>query len=91
LAALALFSASRIAFDEWRALPPPGGLPGLPVLVSHGELDDDLAFAAGERLRDFLVAAGADVAWVPFTTGHEIPLVVWRRLRKLVSALAAPP
>ena len=90
LAALALFSASRIAFDEWRALPPAGGLPGLPVLVSHGELDDDLAFAAGERLRDFLVGAGADVAWVPFGTGHEIPLVVWRRLRKLLTSLAAP-
>jgi phospholipase/carboxylesterase len=90
LAAMALFSASRIAFDEWRALPPARGLPGLPVLVSHGELDDDLAFAAGEGLRDFLVEAGADVAWLPFAQGHEIPLVVWRRLRKLVTSLAGP-
>jgi phospholipase/carboxylesterase len=90
LAAMALFSASRIAFDEWRALPPAGGLSGLPVLVSHGELDDDLAFAAGERLRDHLVAAGADVAWVPFPQGHEIPLVVWRRLRKLIGSLSSP-
>ncbi|HVU49795.1 MAG TPA: hypothetical protein VHL80_03855 [Polyangia bacterium] len=90
LAALALFSASRIAFDEWRALPPAGGLPGLPVLVSHGELDDDLAFTAGERLRDFLVEAGADVSWLPFAQGHEIPLVVWRRLRKLLTTLAGP-
>jgi predicted esterase len=85
---MALFSASRIAFDEWRALPPAGGLPGLPVLVSHGELDDDLAFAAGEGLRDYLAAGGADVSWVPFPQGHEIPLVVWRRLRKLVTSLA---
>jgi phospholipase/carboxylesterase len=88
LAAMALFSASRIAFEEWRALPATGGLRGLPVLQSHGELDDDLAFAAGERLRDYLVEAGADVAWVPFPQGHEIPLVVWRRLRKLIATLA---
>jgi phospholipase/carboxylesterase len=87
LAALALLSASRIAFAEWAALPPPSGLPGLPVLVSHGEQDDDLAFAAGERLRDFLTAGGADVTWVPFAQGHEIPLVVWRRLRKLLGSL----
>jgi phospholipase/carboxylesterase len=89
ISALALLSASRIAFDEWEGLPAER-LRGLPVLVSHGELDDDLAFSAGERLRDFLVSAGADVAWVPFPQGHEIPLVVWRRLRKLLVALAAP-
>jgi phospholipase/carboxylesterase len=87
VSALALFSSSRIAFDEWAGLPLPG-LPGLPVLVSHGERDDDLAFAAGERLRDFLAGAGADVAWVPHAEGHEIPLVTWRRLRKLLGALA---
>jgi phospholipase/carboxylesterase len=58
------------------------------VLVSHGELDDDLAFSAGERLRDFVAAAGAVVTWVPFAQGHEIPLVVWRRVRKLLDALA---
>jgi phospholipase/carboxylesterase len=87
ISALALLSASRIAFDEWAALPA-AGLRGLPVLVSHGEQDDDLAFSAGERLRDFLAGAGADVAWVPHEQGHEIPLVVWRRLRKLLASIA---
>jgi phospholipase/carboxylesterase len=90
LAALALFSASRICFDEWPALSAAGRLRGLPVLVSHGALDDDLAFSAGEQLRDFLASAGAQVDWIPFAQGHEIPLVVWRRLRKLLTSLAAP-
>jgi phospholipase/carboxylesterase len=82
--ALALLSASRIAFDEWT--PHLDRLRGLPVLVSHGDGDPDLAFSAGEALRDCLVGAGAQVTWLPFGGGHEIPLVVWRSLRKLLLA-----
>ena len=88
LSAMALLSASRIAFDEWQPLLGQPALRGLPVLVSHGEQDDDLAFSAGEALRDCLTAAGAAVEWLPFAQGHEIPLVVWRRLRKLLGTLA---
>ncbi|MCU1277868.1 MAG: putative Carboxylesterase [bacterium] len=84
VAAMVLLSASRIAFDEWEPLLTAGRLRGLPVLVSHGETDPDLAFSAGEALRDCLAAAGADVTWLPFGQGHEIPLVVWRRLRTLL-------
>jgi phospholipase/carboxylesterase len=84
VAAMVLFSASRIAFDEWEPLLATGRLRGLPVLVSHGEADPDLAFATGEALRDCLAGAGADVTWLPFAQGHEIPLVVWRRLRTLL-------
>jgi phospholipase/carboxylesterase len=85
VAALALLSSSRIAADEWRPLAQ--RVRGLPVLVSHGQKDSDLAFAAGERLRDMLVDAGADVSWVPFQEGHEIPLVVWRGVRTLLSSV----
>jgi phospholipase/carboxylesterase len=88
-AAMALLSASRIAFDEWEPLLAARPFAGLPALVSHGQVDDDLAFSAGEALRDCLATAGADVSWVPFETGHEIPLVVWRRLRALLLRLAA--
>lgn len=86
VAALALLSSSRIAADEWTPLA--HRLRGLPVLVAHGERDPDLAFAAGEALRDLVAAGGAEVAWVPFEQGHEIPLVVWRRLRKFLAPLA---
>lgn len=89
VAALALFSASRISFDEWAPFIARERLRGLRTLVSHGTHDADLAFAAGERLRDCLVDAGADVDWIPFDQGHEIPLVVWRHLRKLLLSLTS--
>lgn len=89
LAGLALFSASRIAFDEWppflrekaraRAFPP--------LLISHGERDDDLAFSAGEHLRDCFREAGAEPTFVAFPEGHAIPLLVWRAFRKFLLRL----
>jgi phospholipase/carboxylesterase len=82
---LVLLSASRIATDEW--LPRRDHLQNLPVFVSHGATDTDLAFAAGERLRDFVLESKAPVTWVPFEGGHEIPLIVWRALRKFLGAL----
>ncbi|MDB4933275.1 MAG: putative Carboxylesterase [Labilithrix sp.] len=88
VAGVALLSASRLAFDEWRPFLAAGNVRGLPMLVSHGTADPDLAFSAGTALKDCLVEAGADVTWVPFEQGHEIPLVVWRRLRKFVERVA---
>lgn len=85
--ALALFSSSCIALDEWRTRWE--RLRGLPVLVTHGRADGDLAFAAGERLRDELLGAGAAVQWLAFDGGHEIPLQVWRQLRKMLHAVLA--
>jgi len=82
LAALALLSASRIAFDDWSAHIHRAA--GLPVLVAHGEHDPDLAFSAGEALRDALAGAGARVSWVPHGDGHVIPLPVWRALRRFL-------
>lgn len=86
-AALALLSSSCIALDEWA--PHWHRLRGVPVLVAHGRHDDDLGFGAGERLRDMMEAAGARVRWLPFDGGHELPLVVWRALRRLVTELVA--
>jgi phospholipase/carboxylesterase len=82
---LVLLSSSRVATDEW--LPRRARLAGLPVFVSHGATDADLAFAAGERLRDFVLESEARVTWTPFEGGHEIPLIVWRALRKFLGAL----
>jgi phospholipase/carboxylesterase len=77
--ALALLSSTRIAIADWQ--PRVARLDGLPVLVAHGRGDAELAFVAGELLRDFAEAGGARVTWLPFEGGHEIPLVVWRALR----------
>jgi phospholipase/carboxylesterase len=83
---LLLWSASRLNHREW--LKRAARLRGLPVLISHGEQDPELAFTAGLALRDFLVDAGASVTWVPFAGGHEIPLVVWRSVRSFLRVVA---
>jgi phospholipase/carboxylesterase len=88
-AGLVLCSASRIALRLWA--PHARRLAGLPVLLSHGTRDPDLAFHAGEALRDFLLAAGARVEWLPFEGGHEIPLIVWRAVRKFLRTLLVQP
>lgn len=85
---LMLLSASRLNFAEWVLLQE--RLRQVPVLVSHGHKDADLAFAAGEQLMAFLVAAGASVTWTPFDGGHEIPFVVWREMRKFLRSIANP-
>jgi phospholipase/carboxylesterase len=84
--ALALLSTSRLALSDWE--PQRERLRNLPVFLSHGATDRDLAFAAGERLRDFLLESAAQLTWTPFEGGHEIPLVVWRGLRKFLAASA---
>jgi phospholipase/carboxylesterase len=83
---LALLSSSRVALSDWQQRS--DRLKNLPVLISHGRDDRDLAFAAGEALRDFHIASEAQVTWVPFEGGHEIPLLVWRRLRAFLKTIA---
>jgi phospholipase/carboxylesterase len=83
---LVLLSTSRVAFSGWAPHLASGCFRGVPALVSHGEADHDLAFSTGEALRDVLLSAGAEVEWVPFPQGHEIPLLVWRHLRRFLQA-----
>ncbi len=82
---LIMLSASRLRRDVWQR----GSerLRGLPVFVSHGRRDPDLAFSAGEDLLGFMRGAGAKATWVAFDGGHEIPLIVWRNLRNFLNAL----
>lgn len=80
--ALALLSSTRIALSDWQPRLP--RLAGLPVLIAHGRADDELAFSAGEGLRDAALSGAADVTWLPFDGGHQIPLVVWRGLRQFL-------
>ncbi|MCA9619938.1 MAG: hypothetical protein KC731_13025 [Myxococcales bacterium] len=91
VAAIALLSTSRIAFDEQQPRLAAGRVRGLRCLVSHGEADPDLGFFAGRALADALAEAGAEVDWVPFDGGHELPLVVWRALRRLLLSVAEEP
>jgi phospholipase/carboxylesterase len=60
-------------------------LSGLPVFVSHGRADPILPFFHGERIRDRAREGGAEVTFVEFDGGHEIPTEV---LDALVAFLA---
>ena len=84
---LVLLSSSRISIAEWSRRQ--GALKKLPILITHGRRDPDLAFATGEALREFHDLGGANVSWVPFDGGHETPLVVWRSLRNFLRGLGA--
>ncbi len=87
--ALALWSASRLAFERWT--PALQRLRGVRVDLLHGRADANIALAAAQALRDALVEGGADVRWTPFDGGHEIPLQAWTGLRRLVRELPAAP
>jgi phospholipase/carboxylesterase len=86
--ALALWSASRLAFSEWA--PALHRLRGVRVDLIHGRADANLGLFAARSLHDALAAEGADVRWSPFDGGHEIPLQAWVGLRRLVRELASP-
>ena len=51
--------------------------------------DANLGIAAGHSLREALEGAGAEVRWLPFDGGHEIPPQAWLALRRLVREVAA--
>jgi len=54
--------------------------------MSHGQSDPVLPFRVAEDLRDKLRAASANLTWVPFAGGHEIPWPVLSGLRAFLDA-----
>ena len=69
--ALVILSGTLVAQDTW--VPKMTALRGKPIFQSHGTHDPILPYALAERLKTELVAAGADVTFVPFRGAHEIP------------------
>jgi predicted esterase len=43
------------------------------------------------NLQQCLADAGAQVDWQPFAGGHEMPLVVWRRLKRFLTGSVIHP
>ena len=70
-AGLLLFSSTLICRSEWKPLFP--SLKGVPVLMSHGTMDPILPHATAVELRTHFAENGADVGWIEFPGGHEIP------------------
>jgi phospholipase/carboxylesterase len=89
-AGLLLLSSTLIARPRWEPLA--ASLAGLPIVQSHGAQDAILQLADAERLAKMLRDAGAQLRWVEFRGGHEIPPVVLRKSSELIcEALALKP
>ncbi|HEY5924694.1 MAG TPA: hypothetical protein VIV11_23605 [Kofleriaceae bacterium] len=84
-AALILMSGTLLAESVWKPRMPK--LAGVPVFQSHGIHDQLLPYSIAEHLRDELRAAGANLTWVDFHGGHEIPPSVLDGVTKLLSSL----
>jgi phospholipase/carboxylesterase len=83
-AGLVLLSSTLLAQRVWEPRMP--RLAGLPVLMTHGLFDPLLAHDDALRLRDLLVAGGADVQFVSFPGGHELPQVAFDELGRFLGA-----
>ncbi|MGZ6078891.1 MAG: alpha/beta hydrolase [Myxococcaceae bacterium] len=81
-AGLCILSGTLICQDEWKQRAEKRK--GLPVLQSHGRVDDILAFHQAERLRELLVNAGLSVEFIPFNGPHTIVPEVLERMAEFL-------
>lgn len=86
LAGLVLLSGTIVAEEEWR--PRFAARRGLRVFQSHGRGDELLPYAVAERLRTAWQGAGAEVEFVGFGGGHELPEVVLGGLGRWLAAMS---
>ena len=86
-AALCILSGGLICHPNWQQLSKKLGK--LKVLQSHGRRDAILRFSEAQALQAMLVAGGADVEFIPFDGGHEIPPQVVARMADLLKQLLA--
>jgi phospholipase/carboxylesterase len=82
-AGLILLSSTLIARAQWTAQMP--SCAGLPVLQTHGQRDPILPYEDAERLRDLFLAAKAELTFVPFPGGHELPPVTLQALGTFIA------
>lgn len=78
LQGLVLMSTGLLDEANWKKRA--SELKGKRILQSHGTQDAVLPFSAGQRLCEVLKTAGADVEWISFSGGHEIPVQVLKRI-----------
>jgi phospholipase/carboxylesterase len=82
LAGLVMLSGTMLARERW--VPAMGARAALPVFASHGTHDPTLPYSGSEALVSAFDAAGAEVRFVSFTGGHEIPPPVLQGLERFV-------
>ena len=87
-AGLVVFSGALLCRPEWERLAAQRA--GLPVVVSHGQVDPLLPFSGAGRLADLLRRAGLVVDWAPFMGPHTIGPAGYDAFLSLVDRLLQP-
>jgi phospholipase/carboxylesterase len=82
---LILMSGTLLNFTSWSKRF--SRLANCSVVVSHGRRDPLLSFAVAEEMSDLLSAADANVTWIPFSGGHEIPRPVMAATATMIDEL----
>jgi phospholipase/carboxylesterase len=82
----ALILLSGVLFDEKKLSVDPL-FSNLPVFQSHGKFDDLLAYQEGKKLNHWLLQNKAQVQFVEFGGGHEIPPMVLSELKKFIASI----
>lgn len=86
LRGLALLSGNMVAKERWEKIV--ANRTGLKVFQSHGQQDQVLGFDSADNLSKMLIAAQANVQFVPFQGGHEIPNSVMQELARFLGTLS---
>ena len=75
-------SGTLICQDDWKQRAQKRT--SLPVLQSHGRVDNVLSYGQSERLRDVLTGAGLPVEFIPFNGPHTIAPEVLERMAEFL-------
>ena len=81
-AGLCILSGTLICQDDWKQRAEKRT--SLPVLQSHGRVDNVLSYGQSERLRDLLTGAGLSVEFIPFNGPHTIAPEVLERMAEFL-------
>lgn len=82
--ALVIWSSSLINENEWKPLAAERGKL-LRVIQSHGRQDPILPYSEATKLRDLLLASGAELEFLEFGGYHEIPMPAFQRFVHLLA------
>jgi len=82
---LIILSGAMLDEENWTKKAP--GLKSVKILQAHGQRDQVLPFAVSQRLNEMLKKGGAEIDWIPFGGGHEIPMPVLLKARQFIENL----
>jgi phospholipase/carboxylesterase len=82
---LIILSGAMLDEENWTKKSP--GLKTVKILQAHGQHDTVLPFVVSQRLNEMLKKGGAEIDWIPFSGGHEIPMPVLMRAKQFIAKM----